>query len=67
MQLSSKEKLRLLVYYLLSKFQDISGSLVSPDAINELEEALNSIDEREAEEYLKRIKECLEELRNILV
>jgi hypothetical protein len=66
-QLSSKEKLRLLVYYLLSKFQDISGSLVSPDTINELEEALNSIDEREAEEYLKRIKECLEELRNILV
>jgi len=65
--LSSKEKLRLLVYYLLSKFQDISGSLVSPDTINELEEALNSIDEREAEEYLKRIKECLEELRNILV
>lgn|GEM_PF-1358839 len=67
MHLSSKEKLRLLVYYLLSKFQDISGSLVSPDTINELEEALNSIDEREAEEYLKRIKECLEELRNILV
>jgi len=66
-QLSSKEKLRLLVYYLLSKFQDISGSLVSPDTINELEEALNSIDEEEAEGYLKRIKECLEELRNILV
>jgi len=65
--LSSKEKLRLLVYYLLSKFQDISGSLVSPDTINELEEALNSINEEEAEEYLKRIKECLEELRNILV
>lgn len=67
MHLSSKEKLRLLVYYLLSKFQDISGSLVSPDTINELEEALNSINEEEAEEYLKRIKECLEELRNILV
>jgi hypothetical protein len=61
-----KEKLRVIVYYLIGRFQDISGYLISADLLYQLEEALNSISDEEADAYLKKIKDCIEELRVLL-